>query len=300
MAAFAAIFFVPMMMKVLILSSFFIWCISCQQVLDQNSKISIDNQGQTEQLKNDTTFRLIWHFKEAFSKTEQALLKKWVSQVHEATMETLGQYQFDVHYYFYRSKGQEPVPFAHTSRGNNEMAVHFYVNTNYPLADFLADWTAPHEISHLSIPAVGKQNKWFSEGYATFLSRQVMMTMGYYTLESSNTYNLDKISAQLNAFVDDDRSMLVQIDSLFQAHQYPAAYWGGCTYFYTIDQTLRKNYQSSLMAIVQRYQTTFRLKDLGLMPVIHSFDHILDDSLFLMTYHAYKSQSALKILNQFQ
>ena len=80
---------------------------------------------------------------------------------------SIGSYPFTVTYYLSRKdNASEPVPWANTVR-SGEQAVEFYVDPSYDLSEFLADWTAPHEISHLSIPYVGRSNMWFSEGYAS-------------------------------------------------------------------------------------------------------------------------------------
>ena len=49
-----------------------------------------------------------------------------------------------------RYPASEAVPFARVIRGGNERLL-FYVNPDYPLADFVNDWTAYHEYTHLFI-----------------------------------------------------------------------------------------------------------------------------------------------------
>ena len=272
---------------------------SCNTNVKAEESIAIAESPSSE-MSQDTTYKLIWHWEDDFTALESNMLKDWITQVNQATMNTLGQYQFDIHYYFHKSDGDEPVPFGHTSREKNKMGIHFYVNPSYSLEEFLADWTAPHEISHLSIPFAGKSNKWFAEGYATFLSRQVMMDMGYYTLETSNAYSLKKIKELIPYYIDNERSMINQMSSLFEKHNYPAAYWGGCSYFYKADAELRARHGNSLMNIVASYQTCCRLKDKGLMSIIYSFDEILGDTLFSNLFNQYNNGPAGEVINEYK
>ncbi len=61
----------------------------------------------------------------------------------------------------------EPVPWAHVIRGGGP-SVQFYVDPTRPLAEFDADWTATHEFSHLLAPYVARQDRWLSEGLASY------------------------------------------------------------------------------------------------------------------------------------
>ncbi len=61
----------------------------------------------------------------------------------------------------------EPVPWAHVIRGGGA-AVQFYVDETRPLEEFRADWTATHEFSHLLLPFVARDDRWLSEGMASY------------------------------------------------------------------------------------------------------------------------------------
>jgi predicted metalloprotease with PDZ domain len=61
----------------------------------------------------------------------------------------------------------EPVPWAHVLRGGGP-AVEFFVDPNWPLEEFDADWTATHEFSHLLLPYVAYNDRWLSEGLASY------------------------------------------------------------------------------------------------------------------------------------
>ncbi|MCW5623096.1 MAG: hypothetical protein KIT73_00025 [Burkholderiales bacterium] len=63
--------------------------------------------------------------------------------------------------------GTEPTPNAYVLRGGAG-AVHFSVNARRPLREFVDDWTAAHELSHLFLPFVVSGDAWLYEGVATY------------------------------------------------------------------------------------------------------------------------------------
>ena len=112
----------------------------------------------------DQEIQIVWHWEDRFSRQEQQKLKKWLFTITYGVEQTLGIYPFEVHYYIHRRNfASEPVPWANTDR-NYKQSVHFHVDPSFSFQEFIDDWTAPHEISHLSIPFVGRNQSWFSEG----------------------------------------------------------------------------------------------------------------------------------------
>ena len=65
------------------------------------------------------------------------------------------------------ARASEPTPWAYVLRGG-QAAAHFFVNQRRPLRDYVDDWTAPHELSHLLLPYVSSNDAWLSEGMATY------------------------------------------------------------------------------------------------------------------------------------
>ncbi len=119
-----------------------------------------------------------WHWEDEFSTAERDKVEDWLNSVTGAVESTLGVYPFTVHFYIHRRKGSsEPVPWASTRR-QYVQGVDFHIDPSFSLQAFLDDWTAPHEISHLSIPYLGQEQSWFAEGYASFMQYQVMQKLG--------------------------------------------------------------------------------------------------------------------------
>lgn len=277
----------------LILFILFFLAVSCSQ---DNAK---ENQIASTK-KSEQSFKIIWHWVDDFAENEQEKLKDWLRVITKVTKQTIGIYQFDVHYYFYRSNGNEPVPFAHTRRSGNKQSVHFYVNPKYTLQEFVGDWTAQHEISHLSIPFVGKKNMWFSEGYATYLSRKIMITQDIYTSDEFDSLYYNRIGGDKYIFNYGELTIPRLCDKLKKAHHYPAIYYAGCSYFYRIDKLLIDSHHTELIDVVAKYQKQNRLLDQGLSDVIKSFDEIVGSPVFSELFFDYSNNPSSQTLSYFK
>ena len=61
----------------------------------------------------------------------------------------------------------EAVLMAHVIRGGG-LAAEFFVDETRPLQEFVDDWTATHEFSHMLMPYVSIRDRWLSEGIASY------------------------------------------------------------------------------------------------------------------------------------
>jgi hypothetical protein len=75
------------------------------------------------------------------------------------------------------ARGDEPVPWAFVLRGGMP-SVHFFINQRRPLSEFLTDWTAVHELSHLLLPYVAPEDAWLSEGSASYFQNVLRARAG--------------------------------------------------------------------------------------------------------------------------
>ena len=82
------------------------------------------------------------------------------------------------------ARASEPTPWAYVLRGG-QAAAHFFVNQRRPLRDYVDDWTAPHELSHLLLPYVNSNDAWLSEGLATYYQNVARARSGAITAEEA-------------------------------------------------------------------------------------------------------------------
>ena len=78
------------------------------------------------------------------------------------------------------SRHSSPVPFGRVTRGGGE-AIELYVDVSRPIDELYADWTATHEFSHLMLPRISWQQRWLSEGFASYYQNVLMTRAGHYT-----------------------------------------------------------------------------------------------------------------------
>jgi hypothetical protein len=77
------------------------------------------------------------------------------------------------------SGGRSAVPFGQVIRDGGE-TVELTVDPGEPLEEFLADWKATHEFSHLMLPYITRDHRWISEGFAQYYQNVLLTRSGAY------------------------------------------------------------------------------------------------------------------------
>lgn len=226
------------------------------------------------------------HFEDKFTKQEKDHLNEWIQTVGNAVEKTLGKYPFKVHIYFNRSTNKnEPVPWAHTTR-NYEEAVHFNVNPSFSLDELYADWTAAHEIAHLSLPYVGKEYSWFAEGYASFFQWQIMFNQGILSKDELTEKYVSRIANTIPKYDSDSNFETVAL-KLKRRFDFPAYYYGGACFFIQLNQSLQ-SHQLDLATVIKLFLDNGRLNTNSVQEILNQFD--------ILT----KSTASTDLLNYFE
>jgi hypothetical protein len=105
----------------------------------------------------------------AFNQEKQLEMQQWIKEPAQAVAGVIGQFPQQQTQVLVIDVGDRssPVTWAHVVRGGG-MAVEFFIDASRPLEDFRRDWTATHELSHLLLPYVSSQDRWLSEGLASY------------------------------------------------------------------------------------------------------------------------------------
>ncbi len=239
--------------------------------------------------------KLHWHWEDDFSTEEKAKIAKYITAVSQATFNILGNYPFEVHYYFKRSNNEnEPIPWAHTLRNKKIQGVRFYINPLFSYEVLYADWTAPHEISHLSIPFLGNENSWFSEGYASYMQYQIMQELGVYTKEEVDIKYHEKIE-NIKDDYSDKMIFVENAKALRNRYNFPAMYWGGAKYFMHVDSLLQSEEGISLNDLIKNYQLSNRNEDKNIEMLLHSLDKDLKMPVFMNLYEECNTKPFIEI-----
>lgn len=237
-----------------------------------------------------------FEYPDSFSDDEKKKLEEWIIINHNHTQQVLGEFPFDVHYHFHRedSAGQAVI-FGHTDRNDSVHGAHFYVDPTYSLDDLMADWIAPHEISHLAIPRLNKTNRWFFEGFATYFSRQVMIETGQLQPYQVDSINLARIQICKHHF--ETNSLLHAVcDSLIEHHQWAPVYWIGTSYFMKAEEKLKQSNKMNLANVLKEFQMCCHQSRMSLEQVIADFDKISESTIFSDLHTYYISTSCREIL----
>lgn len=242
--------------------------------------------------KPSDQYHFIWE--DSFTDEQKEKVIIWIDSVANSVQRTVGQYPFDITFTIFKyANAGEPVPWAHTSRGKDQ-GVHFYINPNFSLDEFLEDWTAQHEISHLAIPFLGKKHAWFAEGFATFLQYQVMHEMGIYTEDELQAVYDYKFSLKKEA-LSKNEPMQGLLKKYKSQGAYHLMYWGGVSYFYLVNEKLKKQ-GSSVTKALQSYLKSSREDDYDLKDVLSSLDKAVEGRPFFEEYWRFKSTTGKEIM----
>jgi len=262
------------------------------------------NSNGSEQVSNADTIsfvtqKIIWHFEDEFSEEEQEKMQEWITYVCDCAQKVLGRYPFDLNYYFHREDSADhAVVFGHTGRTKTTHGAHFYVNPVFPLDDFMNEWMGAHEISHLALPIMPKKHIWFYEGFATYLSRKVMIEMGTLTEAEADSVAYARIGLIKYGYESNSNFIFVA-DSLGALHHYPELYWGGGSYFHKIDRELEASGKISLVNVVKYFQMWAHQSLLKIDDVIIAFDKISQSTIFSDLRNDYSTLPAREILTEY-
>ena len=216
---------------------------------------------------------LRFHWEDHFSQSEQNKLTAWLTETQNALEELVGELPFTVHVFLNRASAGEPVPWAHTERSAIQ-GVHFHVDPSYSLESFREDWTAPHELSHLIIPYVGRQHSWFAEGFASYMQYQVMHQMGVLSDTAMRKRYARNLAKAERRYQHDSQPFSQAAPRLRAERNYPTMYWGGASLFLQADDALMQKGEPGLVAALKAYVGCCRLQSQNLAQLVATLDKL--------------------------
>ena len=143
--------------------------------------------------------------------------------------------------------GRDPVAFGHVGRGGGG-SVALLVRENASLEALLSDWVLVHEMSHLSMPYVERDDAWLSEGLATYY-QEVLLARG--ELQEP----IEAWRALEHGFASGRRDgngwdLRTESARMFRTHAFRRVYWGGAAFALDVDVALRRE-GTSLDAVMR-------------------------------------------------
>ena len=76
--------------------------------------------------------------------------------------------------------GNSAIPFGRVVRDGGE-TIEILINERRPISDYYREWTPTHEFSHLMLPYLRREQRWVSEGFATYYQNVLLTRAGQYT-----------------------------------------------------------------------------------------------------------------------
>ncbi len=226
-----------------------------------------------------------WVWEDTFSAYEKQQLTQWISHAERGITNLFGSLPYSYRVHFHRmTQKRGPVPWANTDKRNGR-AVHFHVNTAFSQGAFIKDWTAPHELSHLMFPYLGRENMWFSEGIASYLQYQIMFANNTVTWKQATNKLQERFSAATRYKHYDDMSIVQLTKIVFETGAFVRLYWGGAAYFLIADKKLYDQKQLRLNDVIKIYLDccVFQRRH-SAQAMMEKFDELSDSTIFTDTY----------------
>ena len=227
----------------------------------------------------------VWVWQDEFSSSEKNHLIAWVQDAMTGMENLFGKLPYNIEIHFYRkTAGSGPVPWANTNKRSVPSA-HFHVNMRYAPDVFKKDWTAPHELSHLLFPYLGRDGMWFAEGIASYLQYQIMYASGVNTWQQL-IYKLSERFKAARGYKQFDDLTLLQLNNIvFQTGGFVRLYWAGAAYFLHVDKILYEQKGMRLNDVIVNYLSCCANSRINSADgMLRLFDKISNSDIFSNAY----------------
>ena len=137
------------------------------------------------------------------------------------------------------ARASEPAPWAYVLRGG-QAAAHFFVNQRRPLSEYVDDWTAPHELSHLLLPYINSSDAWLSEGLASYYQNVTRARSGAITPAEAWQRMHTGFKRGRDWGVKEGHTLAQATERMFRDGGYMRVYWHGAAILLMADVALRE------------------------------------------------------------
>jgi hypothetical protein len=187
----------------------------------------------------------------------------------------------------------EAVPWAQVLRGGGA-AAHFFVDQTRPLDEFRQDWTAAHELSHMLLPYILRDDSWLSEGFASYYQNILRARAGMLPRETAwkklyDGFQRGRDGTSGATLVEASREMR-------KRGTYMRVYWSGAAIALMADVELRRRSggQQSLDVALGALAECCLPSDRAWtgVEVFELLDDLTAGSVFMQLYDAYAQSSS--------
>lgn len=179
-----------------------------------------------------------------------ALLQRWAEEAARATLLPSGRFPLgsaNVQIREIDSHSESPVPWGQTSRDDAVMVL-LYVRHGATYEQLHADWTAVHEFSHLAHPYLGERGRWLAEGMASYHQNVLRARAGL--LAPEEAWRRLDAGFRRGEAVGGGQTL----DAMGrQRGGTMRVYWAGAAYWLEMDLALRRDRDTTLQDVLDRY-----------------------------------------------
>ena len=223
------------------------------------------------------------------------MLQRWAEEAARATVLPSGRFPLRsarVEMREIDSRSSSPVPWGQTSR-DGEVSVLLYVRRGASDEQLRADWTAVHEFAHLAHPYLGERGRWLAEGLASYHQNMLRARAGLLAPEEA-WQRLDAGFRRGEAAgggttlgaMGRQRGGTMRI------------YWAGAAYWLEMDLALRRDHDTTLQDVLDRYAQCCLDGTAHVAPedFVAALDRAAGVELFARRYRGYAASKAFPSL----
>ncbi len=190
------------------------------------------------------------------------------------------------------------VPWGEVQRDGGCVA-NLYVDQTRPLKELIGDWTLIHELSHMIHPYLDMSGRWLTEGIATYYQNVLQARVG--TLTEKKAWLKLHQGFQRGIKETEPGESLVNISSKMRENRmYMRVYWSGVALALKADVVLRKNNNSSLDTVLEKFQGCCLSPNRTWSPseYISKLDELSNSKVFSELYEEYAYSDKFPELNE--
>jgi hypothetical protein len=249
----------------------------------------INNKHQSIELRFDSSFNPV-------QKSNATL---WVIHASNALKTVYG--EFPVDYFITQIKaskrGLEPVPWGEVNRESPSEVV-LVINKNASLKQLNDDWTIYHEFSHLLIPYDAGDERWLSEGLASYYQNILQARIGMFDEEKmwkKLFEGFERAKKQTNYSY---QKLSYLSENMESNHNFMRIYWSGALYWLEADIALRQlnNPQSLDSALLKLRRCCFK-DPLSATEIIHQLDALTNSKIFSRLFQTFSTSLRIPAYN---
>lgn len=258
--------------------------------------VSVSAQQKFETLSvHGSDFHIYWN--PDIKQKEKPVIRQWLQKAGETLALLNGEMPKSIiRIELQVRRNGKAVPFAQVIRRRPEGVV-FLIDPSRPLQEFIDDWTAVHEFTHLFIPYPGEKDIWLSEGLATYYQYLLQARAGIKTEQQAWQKMLEGFERGRKNDEYNYLSLQELSENMKGYGSFMRVYWSGTLFFLKADIALRErsNGKQSLDSVLKAFvqccrpqRTYWRGQSL-----ISALDEASETTIFADLYKRFQVAKAL-------